>query len=270
MNEVLLSIEDLSICIDENKSKRQVLYGVSFTLRKNQILGLVGHSGAGKSMTMNAICGLLPDEARIVSGKIVYHESQDILKLDRPLRQKYCTQNIAIILQNSINALNPYEKIRKQLKDTFLLHHPENRRNMDEHIKRSLLDVGLEFNDTLLDKYPRHLSGGMRQRIAIVMALYSNVRILIADEPTTALDTVNQKTFLSFLKKLCITKNISMIYISHNLGLVEYLCEDVLIMNQGRIVEHGSVDEVFSNPSTAYTNELVVATSRLLDIKGSK
>lgn len=267
MNEVLISVDDLSIHIDDNRNSRRVLQHVSFTLRQNQILGLVGHSGAGKTMTMNALCGMLPYEARVTSGKVIYHQSQDILKLERSLRQKYCAENVAIILQDSINALNPNEKIKKQLEDTFLLHHPLKQNNMNTSIRQSLFDVGLEYSDTLLNNYPHQLSGGMRQRIAIALALFSNARVLIADEPTTSLDTLNQKAFITFLKKLCQSKNLSMIYISHNLALVEYLCDDVLIMNQGRIVEYGTLPEVFSTPVSAYTKQLVAATSRLLDKK---
>ncbi|MGP3788302.1 ATP-binding cassette domain-containing protein [Paenibacillus sp. 1A_MP2] len=269
MSKALISVNDLSMSIEENKTCCQILQNVSFTLNSNQLLGLVGHSGAGKSMTMNMLCGMVPEHTR-VSGKVIFHGVQDIMKLNKKKRRHYCARNIAIILQDSINALNPYEKIKKQLEDSFLLHHPSQKDDQDVFVRQSLRDVGLEYDNTLLNKYPHQLSGGMRQRIAIAMALYSDARVLIADEPTTSLDTVNQKAFITFLKQMCYTKNLSMIYISHNLGLVQYLCEDVMVMNQGRIVERGTVREVFSNPVRAYTQQLVEATSRLLDIRSSK
>lgn len=268
MREALISVEGLTVALNEKHNRRQILQDISFTLGNNQILGIVGNSGAGKSMTMNAISGMLPDEARVVSGKVIYHGTHDILKMDVHLRQPYCAQQMAIIPQDSINALNPYEKIKKQLKKTFLLHHPLRKKELDVHIQKTLLDVGLEGNAALLDKYPHQLSGGMRQRIAIAMALFSNARILVADEPTTSLDTVNQKQFITFLKELCASRNLSMIYISHNLGLVEYLCDDVLVMNNGRMVEYGAIHEVFSKPQAAYTKDLVAATGRLFDRRG--
>ena len=211
MIDNLVEVNNLKVVIKD----KTIIY-ISFRLKQNEILGIVGGSGAGKSMAMYALTSLLPQKNVLVEGEIKYYKNNDILKMNAKERQEYCSKNVGIILQDSINALNPYEKIYKQLEDTILLHNKISKQEAKGIIYELMEMIGIDADDKLLNKYPHQFSGGMRQRIAIAMAIESNAKILIADEPTTSLDAINQLKFIKFIKKLCRERNISLIYISHN------------------------------------------------------
>lgn len=263
MSDIILEVKNLNLKIKDENTVHDILNNVSFQLREKQRLGIIGGSGAGKSMTMYALSNLLPEKNIIIDGSICYYGVHDILKMKKKEKRKFCSENTAIILQDSINALNPYEKVYKQMEETVRFHHNMTKEQAREKIKEMMSIIGLDGDMEILNKYPDQFSGGMRQRIAITMALESNANILIADEPTTSLDAVNQKKLVSFIKQICRDRGLTLIFISHNLGLVSMLCENVLVMQNGEIIERGTVEEVFSHPAEPYTKALVNGTKEL-------
>lgn len=263
MSEVILNVNSLSLELLDGKTVSPILNNISFTLKRGQRCGIVGSSGAGKSMTMYCLADLLPEKNSRLQGSICYYGKQDILKMGRKEKRLYCSKHTAVILQDSMNALNPYRTVCCQLEETVLHHHRMSRREAKIRIAETMNRIGLSSDRKILERYPGQFSGGMRQRIAIAMALESDAEILIADEPTTALDAINQMDFVRFLDELCRERQLSLLFISHNLGLVDMLCDDVLVMNQGEIIERGSVKDVFSNPKEIYTRQLIEGTRKL-------
>lgn len=264
MSDTVLTVENLSLKMKDGKKVSPILNNISFTLERGGRLGIVGSSGAGKSMTMYVLANLLPERTTQITGRVLYDGKHDILQMSRKEKRKYCSEHTAIILQDSMNVLNPYRKIYSQMEENIRHHHRVSKAAARDRIREMMAVIGINGDMAVLNRYPGQFSGGMRQRIAIAMALESNAEILIADEPTTALDVVNQMNFVRFLKKICEEKGLSLLFISHNLGLVSMLCEDVLVMGRGEIIERGTVDSVFSNPQQAYTRKLVEGTRALL------
>lgn len=245
MNDTILEVQDLCLNIRNGKKISSILKNISFNLHSGQHLGIIGNSGAGKSMTMYALANLLPERTTEITGRIVYDGGQDILKMSKKEKRSFCAEKTAIVLQDSINALNPYRKIYTQLEENILHFHPDEKGNVRKRIEEMMDIVGLSSDASILNRYPGQFSGGMRQRIAIAMALESNARILIADEPTTSLDAVNQMNLVRFLKKICTERHLTLLFISHNPGIVSMLCEDVLVMKNGEIIDRGKTVEVF-------------------------
>lgn len=249
---MLLSLKNICLSIDDKK----ILNNVSFDVKEKEIFGLVGRSGAGKSMTVKSILDyLLPTNAKI-TGDIML-EDKNLRELNLKKRYKLLTENIAIILQDSMNSLNPYMKIGMQLRETYEKFNKDN--NADENIKKMLVQMGLEVTDELLNSYPSQLSGGMKQRVLISMTALINPKIIIADEPTTALDTNNQQLFVELIKKLS-NLGMTVIFISHNLRLVGQLCDIIAVMNDGTVVEIGEKEKIFSNPINNITKKMISAS----------
>lgn len=244
-SEVILDVSNLCLDIKSGRKRTAILKNVSFRLHQGQRLGIIGNSGAGKSMTMYALTNLLPEKTTEMTGSIVYYGENDILKMKRKEKRRYCSEHTAIILQDSLNALNPYRTIYSQMEENILHFHPMDKAAAGKRIREMMEVIGISSDVQTLNKYPRQFSGGMRQRIAIAMALESNAKILIADEPTTALDAINQMNFVRFLDKICRERNLALLFISHNPGLVSMLCEDVLVMKKGEVVDRGPSAEVF-------------------------
>jgi ABC-type dipeptide/oligopeptide/nickel transport system ATPase component len=263
MNDPILRVNSLNITVKNKKKKMQILRNVSFDLRGNQALGIAGRSGAGKSMTMYALTGLVSPVAMDMTGSVSYYDGENVLDMREKQRRVYCAKNTAIIFQDSMNALNPHEKIYKQLEETILFHSGITKTNASNRIGELMDMVGIKYDKSTLNKYPHQFSGGMRQRIAIVLALETNAKILIADEPTTALDSVNQLKTVEFIQNVCRRKNLSLVFISHNLGLIAKLCSDVIVMENGEIVDSGPVDSVFASPASSHTLELVNGAKKL-------
>lgn len=239
-----LIVEHLRLWIKSGGDFAKILKDVSFQVMPGEKLGIVGESGAGKSMTMCCLTGLLPARNVRMDGSIRYLESdgsyRDILELPGKERQPYCAKKISMIPQDSMNALNPFERVEKQWQETVSLHHPElSRRQIREHILCRLEEFGISGGNGIMRKYPHQLSGGMRQRIAIAMALEAETKILAADEPTTSLDSVNQRRIVEFIRDICRRKNLSLLYITHNPGIVQELCTNMIVMNSGKVVEQG-------------------------------
>ena len=199
----ILELKDFSVSLKNNNHK--VLNDINIEIREKEFLGIVGESGSGKTTLLNSIISFLNEKKLILDGRIILFENIEIYKMTEEQRKEICHKNISMILQDSINSLNSYEKIKKQLLETYIFHSKKKITNdfAIEEIKKLLLDVGFEDIDRILNSYPNELSGGMKQRIAIVLVLCTDIKILLADEPTTSLDVVNQSRFIELLKKIC-------------------------------------------------------------------
>lgn len=269
MTEPILQVERLSLRLLGREGPRSILEELSFTVHQGEKWAIAGESGAGKSMTVHALSALLPRENVVVEGRVLYRDRDgtvtDLLSLPYPRRQPFCAQRVSLIPQDAMNALNPHVRIGRQWCNVLRLHRKEtDGRRARQYMEAQLSRFGLPEGENLLEKYPHQLSGGMRQRIVIAMALESPAKIVIADEPTTALDTINQRKIVDLIRQLCEERRLTLLYVSHNLGLLNALCTHALILRRGRAVELGRTDAVFRRPQHPYTGVLVEQTGRLL------
>ncbi|KQL55108.1 peptide ABC transporter ATP-binding protein [Heyndrickxia shackletonii] len=263
MKDHILEVEDLHVSFHTQNGVVNAVRGVNFTLNKGETLAIVGESGSGKSVTAKAIMRLLPKQnARITSGKINY-ENHDLL--DMPIRkvQQIRGSQISMVFQDPMTALNPTMKIGKQIIEGLKKH--QNLTNQQARIKaiEMLKLVGIPNAEERLDSYPHQYSGGMRQRVVIAMALACNPKILIADEPTTALDVTIQAQILELMKALQKKTGASIIIITHDLGVVANMADRVAVMYAGEIVEMGTVEEIFYTPQHPYTMGLLQSMPKL-------
>ncbi len=258
----ILTVSDLSIAFSHEGSQHTAVDHISFELQRGSTLGIVGESGSGKSLTSLAIMGLVPGpNGKINSGSIQFHTSgneiTDLLLLPEKQMRQWRGKKIAMIFQEPMTSLNPSHRCGKQVMENILEH--ENV-TPDEARKRTLdlfAEVMLPDPVSTFNAYPHQVSGGQKQRVMIAMALACNPDILIADEPTTALDVTVQKTILELLRNLQKKHNISMVFISHNLDVIAEIAEKVLVMHKGRIVEQGHIREIFNHPQHPYTKGLL-------------
>ena len=254
----MMRVENLSIHFGEGGETQEVVRGISFCLQDGEILGIVGESGSGKTMTALTIAGLLKEQAVLDSGSI-YLDDTDLLKLSAREMREIQGRDISMIFQEPMTALNPTMKIGRQVEEALVLHTKLSKEERRQKAVRALRDVELEDPEALYGKYPHELSGGMRQRGMIAAAIVCRPRVLIADEPTTALDVGTQDSILKLLKKLNQKYHMGILFISHNLRVVNELCSRVLVMKDGVIVEEGAAGDIFEHPGTPYTKELVAA-----------
>lgn len=237
---------------------REAVAGVSFSIRDGEILGLVGESGSGKSVTAMSIAGLLPRRQCEYSGRILL-DGQDLLHADRAALRKLQGSAIGVVFQEPQSCMDPLMKVGRQVEEVLRLHtalRPEERR---QKALEALAAVELPDPAAVYEKYPHQLSGGMLQRAMIAAAIVIRPRLLLLDEPTTALDVTIQAQILTLLKKLNQESGISMLFISHNLGVVRKLCTRVAVMQRGVLVEEGQTEQVFYHPSHPYTQRLIAA-----------
>ncbi len=231
---------------------------MSFDVKKGRTLGLVGESGCGKSVTAMSIMGLLPKPyGRVTGGEILYR-GKDLVKL--PPKEMYAMRGdrISIIFQDPMTALNPVHTVGKQLMEVLALHRPElGRSTLRQHASEMLEKVRIPMADKRLDEYPHNLSGGMRQRVMIAMALACKPEILICDEPTTALDVTVQASILDLIQDLQQETGMAVIFITHDLGVVAEVCDEVVVMYAGKVVEHADVFDLFDRPQHPYTERLM-------------
>ncbi|MEJ8733884.1 MULTISPECIES: ABC transporter ATP-binding protein [Mediterraneibacter] len=254
----MLRVEDLSIWFEDRGTLEKVVKGISFSMDSGEILGIVGESGSGKTMTALTIAGILKKNARIESGKIAF-EGKELLSLTGKELRDIQGKEISMIFQEPMTALNPTLRIGRQVEETLLLHEKMSRKERKERAFQALRDVELKDIESVYKKYPHELSGGMRQRVMIAAAVIDRPKLLIADEPTTALDVHTQEGILTLLKKLNQKYKMGILFISHNLRVVKELCSRVLVMKEGEIVEEGTAEAIFADPKTAYTRELIEA-----------
>lgn len=261
-DRVAVDVTHLELSILNKYAEVPILKDVSFQARKGRVLGIAGESGAGKSMTVHAVTGLLSARSIRQRGNITVC-GRELLGMSPVQRQQYCASKIALIPQDSIHALNPYARIGSQMYRSAVLWHRCTRKDRKEYLLSRLEQFGVQGGERTLRMYPHQLSGGMRQRIAIAMALESDAEILIADEPTTSLDVMNQFQFLEFLSSVWQQRGLTVIYVSHDLPLLGKICDDMLIMKDGRCVEAGTRNEIFFAPREEYTQLLIREAKRI-------
>lgn len=259
----LLSIEDLVIKFKLRGHTIEVIRGLSLKLYKGESLAIVGESGAGKSVLVKALIGVLDQKGWIDSGKIIY-EGMDIAKFkteDHWLKIR--GKEIAMIFQEPMTALNPLKTIGSQVEEAIVLHQGLRGKDAKKRTIKILEDVGITEAHKLYKKYPHEFSGGMRQRVVIAIALACRPKILICDEPTTALDVTIQAQILKLLNKIQEEYKLSILYITHDLGVVAKVAHRVAVMYGGKIVEEGSVRDIFYNPKDPYTISLLSKLPRI-------
>jgi peptide/nickel transport system ATP-binding protein len=258
----ILSLNDLSIAFSHEGEQHTAVDGISFDLQRGSTLGIVGESGSGKSLTSLAIMGLIPKPNGIInSGSIIFStaegEQYDLLKLREKEMRLWRGKKIAMIFQEPMTSLNPAYRCGKQVMENILEHENVSRSEARSRTLDLFREVMLPDPERAFSSYPHQVSGGQKQRVMIAMALACNPDILIADEPTTALDVTVQKTILELLRTLQKKHNISLIFISHNLDVIAEIAEHVLVMYRGRIVEKGTIKQIFNHPQHPYTKGLL-------------
>jgi len=258
----ILSLNDLSIAFSHEGEQHTAVDGISFELERGSTLGIVGESGSGKSLTSLAIMGLIPKPNGIInSGSIIFStaegEQYDLLKLREKEMRLWRGKKIAMIFQEPMTSLNPAYRCGKQVMENILEHENVSRSEARSRTLDLFREVMLPDPERAFNSYPHQVSGGQKQRVMIAMALACNPDILIADEPTTALDVTVQKTILELLRTLQKKHNISLIFISHNLDVIAEIAEHVLVMYRGRIVEKGTIKQIFNHPQHPYTKGLL-------------
>ncbi len=250
----LLDIHDLTIAF----GPRRAVKGISFHIHAGETLGLVGESGSGKSITSLAILRLLAPSTQ-VTGNITF-AGENLLALPEEAMRRHRGSSIAMIFQEPMTALNPSMSIGAQIAEGLQAHHPELSRNsIKEKLLASMQEVGLPDAERRLRDYPHQFSGGQRQRILIAMALINRPRLLIADEPTTALDVTVQAQILDLLNSLRLNHNLAMLFISHDLAVVSQIADRVAVMQHGEIVEQAPTETLFRHPQHPYTRSLLAA-----------
>jgi oligopeptide/dipeptide ABC transporter ATP-binding protein len=233
-----------------------VVDGVTFDLRERETLGIVGESGSGKSMTSLALLGLVPQPGRVTEGDIVF-QGRDLRKLDERALRSIRGSQLAMVFQDPMTSLNPFLPVWKQIAEVAQLHLGYSRGRAFEHAVQMLDRVGIPDARARAAQYPHQFSGGMRQRVMIAIALACQPKLIIADEPTTALDVTIQAQILELLRRLKDESSTAIILITHDLGIVAENADDVLVMYAGRVIESAPAGELFSNPQNPYTRSLL-------------
>ncbi len=256
MSEYLISVQDLYTSFKTDAGKVSAVNGVSFNLDPGEILGIVGESGSGKSVTAYSIMQILEGNASIDSGKILY-KGQDITTWDERQKQNFRGKCASIIFQDPMTSLNPVFTVGNQITEAIKLHTDKTGKAIKDRAIEMLEMVGINEPEKRFKQYPFELSGGMRQRVMIAMALACEPDILIADEPTTALDVTIQAQILEQIQELQKKMGMAVILVTHDLGVIADMCDNIVVMYGGRICERGTADEIFYNPRHEYTKGLL-------------
>ncbi len=267
----LLNIKNLKIAFRSSgtqegffvtSTEQEVVHGIDLAVEKGQIVGLVGESGSGKSVSSLSVMHLLPEDSKISADEMTF-DGIPLLSQTEEEWRSLRGDRIAMVFQEPMTSLNPVLTIEKQVEEGLLLHEAETYKEDKELRKKRVLEVlaeaGLSNPEELLSKYPHQLSGGMRQRVMIAIAMINHPELLIADEPTTALDAATQEIILELLKYYCETYKTAILFISHDLALVARLCDRVLVLKNGKVVERGTKEEIFYHPQKEYTKKLIAA-----------
>ncbi len=258
---MICSVNNLTIKLKEESSSHIIVRDISFSLEPGVSMGIVGESGSGKTITALSLLKLLPPRMYISDGQIRWHGSMDLdvdlARLDEKEIQRIRGRQISMIFQEPMTSLNPSLRCGWQIREAVSLHLGESPKRAASQTLQLLKEVQLPADKAFYNKYPHQLSGGQRQRIMIAMALAGNPSLLIADEPTTALDVTVQKKILDLLDEIRRNRGMSMLFISHDLGVIRQICDNVLVMYQGKLVESGRVDDLFDDPQHPYTRGLI-------------
>ena len=262
----LLSVKDLHTSFTTDHGEVQAVNGVSFNLDAGKVLGIVGESGSGKSVTAYSIMQILADNGRITSGEILY-KGEDISRWGESKMQDFRGKCCSIIFQDPMTSLNPVFTIGSQIAEAVLLHTKSSKHEAMEKALEMLKLVGINEPEKRLKQYPYELSGGMRQRVMIAMALACEPDILIADEPTTALDVTIQAQILELMQSLQKKLGMAIIMVNHDLGVIAEMCDEIVVMYGGRFCERGTADEIFYNPRHEYTRGLLRSIPNITNMK---
>ena len=262
-NNSLLKVNDLSVSFATDDGEVEALDSVSFEVKHGQTIGVVGESGCGKSVTALSIMRLWPKPLGKITGGKIYFQGQDLLKLSPDGMRQVRGNEIGMIFQEPMNALNPVRTIGNQVTESFLLHQVITPKEAWQKSIEMLREVGIPAPEARVFEYPHQLSGGMRQRIVIAMALACKPKLIIADEPTTALDVTVQSQILGLLQSLKEKLGSSVLLITHDLGVIAETCDEVCVMYAGRVVERAPVKALFASPVHAYTKGLLSSIPRL-------
>ncbi|MBT99415.1 MAG: dipeptide/oligopeptide/nickel ABC transporter ATP-binding protein [Dehalococcoidia bacterium] len=261
--EVVLSVEDLRTHFTTRWGTVKAVDGISFDLRRGETLGIVGESGCGKSVTMLSLMRLIPvPPGRIVTGKIVL-DGEDIVPISEQEMAEIRGSKIALIIQDPMTSLNPVFSIGDQVEEAIEIHQDIPKTSIMDRALEVLRKVNIPAAETRVKDYPHQMSGGMRQRVVGAIGISCQPQVLIADEPTTSLDVTIQAQYLKLLKDIQKDSDLSIIFITHDFGIVAKMCDRVAVMYAGRIVEHGSVRDIFNNPSHPYTDALLSSVPRM-------
>lgn len=255
---MLLEVKDLNIEFHDHLIPETVVYDVDLTLSEGEILGLVGESGSGKSMTAHAIAGLLRRHDMKKTGEILF-DGKNLLTCPRRELRTIQGNDISVIFQEPMTSLNPVKKIGWQVGEALRIHTELDKAEIKKRVLKMLELVELPDPELIYEQYPHELSGGMRQRVMIASAMICRPKILIADEPTTALDVTIQAQIVELLRRINRTQKTAILFISHDLSLVRMLCERVAVMQHGRVVESGRAEDIFLRPQEEYTKLLIAA-----------
>ena len=252
----MLEIRDLHIKFHD--ADHEAVRGIDLRVDSGEIVGLVGESGSGKTVTAMVISSLMPANKAAVTGQVLL-DGEDLLQLDEKAMRKKQGSDISVVFQEPMTAMNPVMRIGPQVEESLRVHTNLSREERKARALQALRDVDLDNVEELYDKFPHQLSGGMLQRVMIAAAIVSSPKLLLADEPTTALDVTIQAQILELLLRLNKERGMSILFISHNLNVVRKLCSRVAVMEKGLIVEQGETEQVFLDPRAPYTQRLIAA-----------
>ena len=262
-NDVVLKVDDLRTHFRTRWGTVKAVDGISFELRRGETLGIVGESGSGKSVTMLSLMRLIPEPpGEIVSGQIVL-DGEDLVQLSDREMNRVRGSKIALIIQDPMTSLNPVFSIGNQVTEAIRIHQNIPRRSVMAQALDVLRKVNIPAAESRVKDYPHQMSGGMRQRVVGAIAISCQPQVLIADEPTTSLDVTIQAQYLRLLKELQQDSDLSLIFITHDFGIVAKMCDRVAVMYAGRIVEQGSVRDIFNRPSHPYTEALLASVPKM-------
>jgi peptide/nickel transport system ATP-binding protein len=257
----VLSVHDLHVAIGHRENAANVLRGASLEVGAGEVRGLVGESGAGKSMLGRAVLGLLPANAVITAGTILF-EGRDLVAMPEPERRGLLGRRIALIPQDPMTSLNPVKRVGAQIAALLRHHLALSKRDALARAEELLAEVAIREPRRVLELYPHEISGGMRQRVLIAMAFACDPSMVIADEPTTALDVTVQRQVLQLVERLRQRHGAAILFVTHDLGVVAKICRTVTVLHAGRVLEEGETTEVLAKPRHPYTRALLAATPR--------
>ena len=265
--EVLLEVNDLKVSFYTPVGEVKAVDGISYRLKEHEVMGIVGESGSGKSVEAYSIIGLLQNPGKVIGGSIFF-EGENVLDYDDEKMRQFRGNKVSMIFQNPMTCLNPVYTVGDQLTEALTCHNKEiGKAEARERAIEMLKLVGINNADKRMDQYPHEFSGGMRQRAMIAMALICSPKLLIADEPTTALDVTIQAQILELMKDIQRKTGMAIIFITHNLGVVAEICDRVSVMYAGHIVEQGSVHDIFYRPAHPYTRGLLRSMPRVDELE---
>lgn len=270
MEQPLLEVEGLVTEFDTDEGRVRAVDGVSFSVRSGETLGIVGESGCGKSVTALSVMRLLPQPMGHIEGGRILFNGRDLATLTTEEMEKVRGNDIGMVFQEPMTALNPVHSIGRQLTEVLLLHKPFSEQEAMREAISILGQVGIPSPDVRMGEFPHQLSGGMRQRVVIAMALACKPKLLIADEPTTALDVTIQAQILELIKQLQQEMDMSVMLITHDLAVIAETCDRVVVMYAGRVVESASVHQLFDSPRHPYTRGLLDSIPRLETVPKSR